>query len=506
MKSHLLDNALRSYLESGALQALLPHRADLDGLPPDEPDALRRMAGAELSLWMLEPDRAAAHLAPFVEVRSGQVVAKSPAPSSSNSAPDWLLGALFTTAAQLQYRYHRHYGNGLRLCDLADRYFARDRRSSWFWLQKNQVTRCRLLYRDGEHDQATRILAETDQTIRQMHASTQGHSSEAIDVLLGITNEIRASIAATAGDLPTARVLIMESLVSLAERDPVRHAYAYLSASRIYAALGGEHSRMASRYAGLAIEEFAEYGHAFEGRARNQRARCLVPLGQFQEAEEELELASTAIAQIDNVAERAFATADRHLTEARLEQARARAAKTENTERLCWARVEEATRSALALEPVPDRIRADAQIRGAQAVLKLRPKSTRAIDTLEAGIALAARADRVRIVAMGHLVLAEHFHQQRDSLAALTQLELAQEVVGSSSSEAIDRWANRLAGWIDQPVRIEVRGRKYKEVMSDFQTRLKDYYVGISNGSEERFRERSGLGRSEFFRSSQRGK
>ena len=49
-------------------------------------------------------------------------------------------------------------------------------------------------------------------------------------------------------------------------------------------------------------------------------------------------------------------------------------------------------------------------------------------------------------------------------------------------------------------MRIDVRGRKYREVMQDFQTRLKDYYVGTSNGDEERFREQSGLGRSEFFR------
>ena len=395
---------------------------------------------------------------------------------------------------------------GLRLCDLADRYLSRDAESAWFWRQKNQVTRCRLLYRNGEHHKATRLLDETDHAIRQMHAGGDGLSAEAIDVVLGIANEIRASIAATAGDLSHAQVWIMESLVCLAERDPVRHAYAYLSASRIYAAMGGENARMASRYASLAIDEFAEYGHAFEGRARNQRARSLVSLGRFEDAEDELNAASDAIARVENAAERAFATADHHLTEARLELARARMARSPAAEKTRWARIEQVTRAALAITPIPDRIRADAQIRLGQAVLKLRPRSAKAVEALEEGIALAARADRVRIVAVGHLALAEHFHGQGDALKALTHLELAQDIVGSSSSEAIDRWANQLAGSIDQPVRIPVRGRKYKEVMSDFQTRLKDYYVGISNGSEEVFRARSGLGRSEFFRSSYRGR
>ena len=124
----------------------------------------------------------------------------------------------------------------------------------------------------------------------------------------------------------------------------------------------------------------------------------------------------------------------------------------------------------------------------------------KAVQLVLDGIELAASLKRVRLVAAGHLVLAEHFHTQRRPLKALLHLELAQEIEAASSSAAIDQWMNRLAGSIDQPVRVEVKGREYKEVMADFQERLKDYYVGISRGDEAVFRKKSGLGRSEFFR------
>jgi len=139
-------------------------------------------------------------------------------------------------------------------------------------------------------------------------------------------------------------------------------------------------------------------------------------------------------------------------------------------------------------------------VRTGQAVLKQRPKSTQAMQWVQDGIELAASLKRVRLVAAGHLILAEHFHAQRQPLKALMHLELAQQIEPASSSEEIDQWTNRLTGSIDQPVRVEVRGRQYREVVNDFQERLKDYYVGISRGDEATFREKSGLGRSEFFR------
>jgi tetratricopeptide (TPR) repeat protein len=292
----------------------------------------------------------------------------------------------------------------------------------------------------------------------------------------------------------------MESLVSLAERDPVRHAYAYLTASRIYSAIGGENTRLATRYAALAVEEFAEYGHAFEARARNQLTRCHVKLQSLKEAEAERRRAVAAIARVRNADEKAFALADQSLSEARLEQARSQAAKTPAAALGHWKKAESAARAALEREPVPRRIRAEALVRTGQAVLKQRPKSAKAVQLVLDGIALAASLKRVRLVAAGQLVLAEHFHAARRPLEALMHLELAQAIEPASSSAQIDQWMNRLAGSIDQPIRVEVRGRQYKEVIADFQERLKDYYVGISRGDEATFREKSGLGRSEFFR------
>ena len=97
-------------------------------------------------------------------------------------------------------------------------------------------------------------------------------------------------------------------------------------------------------------------------------------------------------------------------------------------------------------------------------------------------------------------MLAEHFHAQRQPLKALMHFEIAQQIEPASSSAEIDQWMNRLTGSIEQPVRVEVKGRQYREVVNEFQERLKDYYVGISRGDEALFRKQSGLGRSEFFR------
>lgn len=526
MASKVLDSALDRYLESGALHAIMPFRAELDALaapplpldktdttdttdkaerraPPTlsgRRDGLRRIAGAELSLWLLDTRQAAAHL-DVVATLSDRSVSPIAARATNQLGDEpWILGALYSCAAQLQYRNHANYEKGIVLCDLADRHLARESEISWLWSQKNRVTRARLLYRSAPREQASRLLDETDQAVRSRFGLRGGASAQAIEVVLGITNEIRAAIAATNGDLNRAHVLIMESLVSLAERDPVRHAYAYLTASRIYSAIGGENMRLATRYAALAVEEFAEYGHAFEARSRNQLTRCHLKLQDLREAEAERSKAIHAIERIRNADEKTFAIADQRLSEARLEQARSHAAKTQSAALAHWKKAETAARAALEREPVPKRIRAEALVRTGQAILQQRPKSAKAMRLVVDGIDLAASLKRVRLVAAGHLVLAEHFHAQRQPLKALMHLELAQQIEQASSSEVIEQWMNRLTGSIDQPVRVEVRGRQYREVVNDFQERLKDYYVGISRGDEAVFRKRSGLGRSEFFR------
>lgn len=520
MSSEDLDSALDSYLESGGLHTILPFRKELDALAersagsdrpdrserPGRRDGLRRIAGAELSLWLLDTRQAAAHL-DVVATLSDRCV--SPIARDASSEPGqlgdlshepWMLGALYSCAAQLQYRNHANYEKGLVLCDLADRHLSHDSGYAWLWSQKNRVTRARLLYRSAPRDQASQLLDETDRAVRGRFGLPGGASAQAIEVVLGITNEIRAAIAATNGDLNRAHVLIMESLVSLAERDPVRHAYAYLTASRIYSAIGGENMRLATRYAALAVEEFAEYGHAFEARSRNQLTRCHVKLQDLREAETERRKAIDAIERIRNADEKTFAFADQRLSEARLEQARSKAAKTAAAAQAHWKKAEGAARAALEGDPVPKRIRAEALVRTGQAVLKQQPKSAKAMQLVLDGIELAASLKRVRLVAAGQLILAEHFHLQRQPLKALMHLELAQQIEPAASSEEIDQWTNRLTGSIDQPVRVEVRGRQYREVVNDFQERLKDYYVGISRGDEAVFRKKSGLGRSEFFR------
>jgi len=497
-----------------------------------------------LHLMMLETDEAVESLATYISCKNDKVVKNTNALKRLAKSNSLLAGLVLVQASNLQYRLARHYENGIALAEDAQRYFDQARaavsrtdpkrvdiktktlnRQITLGKCNGMIWGARLRWKLGEKQEALKdldVVTEKLQLEYEFDYKDDGKPKQTsdpgfngrIDFLLGIAFEMQAAFYLSERNIKGAKASAFEALHMFDSNgcnDPIRYAYALITASRALSSSAIKQYSMATKLAHQAEHIFREHSHPFYLRAVLQQAQCFVKSKQTDRALDRLNFIGEKLDTIASKLEMSRIRAEKKLTAIWIygDEAIDHIEPDANYKRIIF----ESDCILNDRENLPRRLEAEAllhlgiaQFRCSDQDIGLVEKSR---EHIQEALDISEDMNHNRIKMACHIALAESYTYGRypsraDVAMHWDNITLLKEVV---NSDYLSLWSDRLEPLFAQtlygtvPIYLD---QKYKNAQRAFDKAYFEFHWEKCNGTIKQFTNNTGIPKASLYRLKER--